>query len=531
MELNMKQLPTDNKGLQEMVLSLVMENNSLVRDKERLLTTSKQLSNKNSLLKKEIELLKIQLKLLKSQLYGRSSEKLKHKISLLEESIEEKELRLANSFDYNLDRIEDKEKKQPKRQKLPEELPREEILLEHESKCPSCGGEDFRRIGDDVSEVLEYVPSSFKVIRYVRPRCACKACDKIVQAYEASKVIDKGKGGPGLLAHILIQKYCNHLPLYRQSQIYAREGIDLSRSTMASWVGRCASLLDILCDEIKKHVFAAGGVHGDDTPVKVLAPELGKTKLGRIWTYVRDGRPHGDDTPPAVCYYYSPNRKGEHPVRHLKDYKGILHADAYAGYNGLYRGGNNPEAKIEEAACWAHARRKFYEVAITSPKATIASSVLKQISDIYDIERKVRYKSVEIRLDYRQRYSKDLIDKLFIGLKKDLKKLPKKSATAKAINYALNNEIALKRFLENGKIEIDNNPAERALRPIAIGRNNWTFAGSDSGGESTAVIYSIIETAKMNGLNPWLYMKKVLESIQDYNAQKITELLPWNIEL
>jgi hypothetical protein len=301
---------------------------------------------------------------------------------------------------------------------------------------------------------------------------------------------------------------------------------------MASWAGQVSSLLEPLIEEIKKSVFSSTQIHGDDTPVKVLAPILGKTKTGRIWTYVRDGRPSGDiANPPAVCYFYSPDRKGMRPMEHLKDFTGILHADAYAGYDKLYESPENDTAKIFEAACWAHTRRKFHEIVISSNNAKIADSVLTQISKIYGIEESVRGMDPKLRYKKRQESSKPLVEQLFAGLKKDLGLLPNKSATANAINYALNNQIALMRFLDNGNIEIDNNAAERALRPIALGRKNWLFAGSDKGGETAANIYTIIETAKLNNINPWTYLKYVLTHIQDHNSQKIAELLPWNVKL
>jgi len=454
-------------------------------------------------------------------------------IEQLELWIEENEL--ASTEVVTASEIQDssdqKVKRQPKRLKLPEHLPREEVVLNSDPSCPECGGQAFRKISDDISETLEYVPSSFKVIRHVRPRCACLNCEKIVQAYAPSKAIDKGKAGHGLLAHILIQKYCNHLPIYRQHQIYLREGVEIAQSTMTGWAGSCVRLLQPLIEQLQQEIFASSHLHADDTPVKVLAPGLGKTKTGRIWVYARDGRPHGDKTPPAVCYFYSPDRKGERPREHLQDFRGILHADAYPGYDQLYVGSENPTAAITEVACWAHSRRKFYEVTIANDKASIATTVLQEISDIYTIEADIRGKTPEKILQHRAEHSRPLVEKLFINLKKYSKDLPAKSMTRLAINYALNNEVALKRFLEDGKIQIDNNIAERAMRPIAVGRKNWLFAGSDNGGHTAAGIYSLIETAKMNNINPFQYLSKVLEVIQDYNSNKLADLLPWNIIL
>ena len=487
------------------------------------------LMNQNISLQDQLTNLQEQLALLKKQRFGQSSEKLDNQIAELEAKIEEGELLEAASTPKQSDALTEKPKNIPKRQKLPEHLERIDEILNPDPICPDCGGESFRKIADDISEILEYIPSSFKVIRHIRPRCACINCEKIVQAYPASKPIAKGMAGPGLLAHILVQKYCNHLPFYRQSEIYAREDIDLSRSTMASWAGQCAALLQPLIEEIRKSIFASSHIHGDDTTIKVLAPGLGKTNTGRLWTYVRDGRKYGDQTPPAVCYFYSPDRKGIRPEKHLKDFTGVFHADAYSGYNSLYIAGANPEAKITEAACWAHTRRKFYEVTVTSPNANIAMQALEEISQIYAIEEAISGLDSGERHEARQERSKVLVEKLFTSWKKYQKELAKKSATGLAINYALNNEAALKRFLGDGKIEIDNNAAERAMRSIALGRKNWLFAGSDSGGETAAAIYTITETAKLNGINPWEYLKQVLARIQDHNANKIADLLPWNL--
>jgi transposase len=505
----LQNLPSDSMILHQIIGDLTAQNDNL--------TT--QVGD----LSAQIKFLKEQLGLVKAKQYGQSSEKVDRQLDLLELQVEE----IEQTSLVPIEEVEVVEgKRQAKRIKIAESLERINITLNPESTCPKCGGEEFRKISDDISETLEYIPSSFKVKRYIRPRCACVNCEAIVQAYPASKPIAKGKAGPSLLAHIIIQKYCNHLPLYRQSQIYAREGVEIPRSTMASWVGECARLLDPVITEIKNSIFKSGHIFGDDTPVKVLAPGLGRTKTGRLWVYAKDGRPHGDVTPPAVCYFYSPDRKSERPQGHLKDFKGVLHADAYAGYDKLYESGD-----ITEAACWAHMRRKFYEVTVASDNASIATQALEEIGAIYDIEAKIKGSDPGQRLDERQRLSRPLVEKFFSWLNKAYKELPRKSMTAQAITYALNQQEALQRFLADGKIEIDNNIAERAVRGIAIGRKNWLFAGSDNGGESAAIFYTLIETAKLNNLNPWLYLQTVLDRIQDQHASKISELLPWNIIL
>lgn len=484
-------------------------------------------------LSSEVTSLKNQLTLLKAKRFGKSSEKinqekLANQIADLERRIEDEEEKASNEIINNNLKESDskKEKNKPKRQPLPPHLPRIDKTLNPDPICPQCGNKDFHKISDDISETLDYVPASFKVIKTIRPRCACKNCEQIVQADIDEKPIAKGKAESGLLAHILIQKYCNHLPYYRQSEIYEREeDVIISRSTMAGWGGQCSRLLDLIVDEIKREIFNSSHIHGDDTILKVLAPGLGKTKTGRLWVYTRNGKNHNSNIPPAICYFYSPDRKGQRPAKHLENFKGVFHADAYPGYDKLYND------DITESACWAHTRRKFYEVTVTNDKANIALEILTRISAIYKIEEEIRGKPPSERLKNRQKKSKKLIDDLFKRLKYLKNKLPTKSITAKAIHYALNNEEALCRFLTDGKIEIDNNIAENAMRPIALGRKNYLFAGSDNGGKTAANIYTITESCKINNVNPYKYLTKVLSIIQGYKVKDIAQLLPWNIIL
>ena len=374
--------------------------------------------------------------------------------------------------------------RQPSRRKpLPPHLPREtETHLPEHQQCPDCGNA-LRQIGEDVAEVLEYIPARFKVIRHVRPKLACRCCDCIVQAAAPSRPIARGMAGANLLSHVLVSKYCDHLPLYRQSQIYAREGVELERSTLADWVGQSSALLRPLVDALQRHVFAGNKVHGDDTPVPVLAPGKGRTKTGRLWTYVRDDRPAGSQTPPAVWFGYSPDRKGEHPVAHLKDFSGTLQADGYAGFNALYHSG-----RIQEAACWAHVRCA----------------------------------------GRRSRAAPHLVD-FHTWLSATLSQLSQKSGLAEAIRYALARWAALTRYCDDGTVEIDNNAAERALRTVALGRKNYLFAGADSGGERAAAIYSLIGTAKLNDLDPQAYLSHVLGRIADHPVNQIDQLLPWHV--
>ena len=408
----------------------------------------------------------------------------------------------------------------PKRKPLPPELPREEEVLSAGDSCADCGGK-LKHLGDDVTEELEYVPGRFKVRRIVRPRCACAECEAMHQAPLPSRPIERGRPGPGLLAHVLVSKYADHLPLYRQSQIYARDGLDLPRSTLTGWVGQCCALLEPLADAIGLHVRAGSALFADDTPVKLQAKGTGKTATARMWVYARDERPWSGDAAPPAWYRFTPDRKGEHPVQHLEDYRGHIHADGYAGFNGLFG-----EGKATQVACMAHIRRKFVDVH-QSTGATIAEDAIRRIADLYAVEKQARGQPPDTRRALRRECSKPVLDDLETWLSSQLLGISGKTPLAAAIRYALSRIPKLRGYLDEGHLEIDNNAAERAIRPIALGRKNYLFMGSQGGGKAAAIAYTLIETAKMNDVDPQAWLTRVIDQIADLPASKINDLMPW----
>jgi len=470
-----------------------------------------------------IEHLKLMVEKFRHMIFGKKSEKLVLKLEQMEFELEEDETTQAEA-EAIAERVSPRKEAKPRseRKPLPEHLKREEKMHKPDGDCcPDCGG-GLRHFGDDVSEQLEYVPESFKVIRHVRPKFTCTGCDRVVEAPAPSRPIERGLAGPSLLAHVIVSKYADHLPLFRQSEIYARQGVEISRSTMAGWVGAASDLLSPLVEAVGKYVFAGRKLHADDTPMPVLAPGNGKTKTGRLWTYVRDDRPAGEQAAPAVWFAYSEDRRGEHPRQHLKNFTGALQADAYAGFHHLY--GNH----IYEAACWAHARRKFHDIHLAHASPT-TTEALARIGALYAIEDQIRGKPVDLRLSIRQTRARPLLDDLRRWMEKALRSLSSKSETAAAIRYALSRWRALTRYTDDGLLEIDNSAAERALRAVALGRKNFLFAGSDYGGERAATMYTLIGSAKLNGLDPELYLRTVLAQIADYPISQIKDLLPWNL--
>jgi len=472
----------------------------------------------------EIQTLKLQIAQLKRMQFGRSSEQLNEKIAQLELALEDLEATEASA--PAVAPVPETVREKSVRRPLPGHLPRENILHEplpsEACTCPACGG-TMRVLGEDVAELLEYIPDRFRVIRHIRPKLACSRCEKIVQAPAPPRPIARGIAGPGMLAHVLVSKYADHLPLYRQSQIYARAGLELDRSTLSDWVGGAHGLLEPLIEALGRHVLSGTHLHADDTPYPVLAPGTGKTKMARIWTYVRDERPWASSTPAAVLFRYTPDRKGQHPRIHLAGFTGALHADGYAGFDRLFESG-----RIHEIACWAHARRKFFDL-YEATQSPIAKEALDRIGALYSIENEIRGKPPDERCAARQARAGPLLADLHTWFLATMRPLSKKSELAGAIRYALSRWEALCRYRDDGRAELDNNAAERALRTIALGRKNHLFAGADTGGERAAGIYSLIGTAKLNDIDPEAYLRYVLERIAEHPINRIDELLPWNV--
>jgi transposase len=429
-------------------------------------------------------------------------------------------------------------RKRPARKPFPEHLPRERVIVPGPAACLCCGSSRLRKLGEDITETLESIPRQWKVIQHVREKFTCRDCEKISQAPAPFHVIARGWAGPSLLAMILFEKFGQHQPLNRQAERYAKEGVPLSLSTLADQVGAGCAVLEPLLRRLEAHVFAAQRLHGDDTTVPVLAK--GKTLTGRCWVYVRDDRPFGGTSPPAAMFYYSRDRAGEHPEAHLANYAGIFQADAYGGYNKLYERNRKP-GPIIEAACWVNARRPFFVLAdlaenarrkaqgkTTGAISPLALEAVRRIDVLCEIERSINGQSAEQRRAVRQEKSAPLVAVLESWMREQRAKLSRGNDVAKAMDYMLKRWPAFTRFLDDGRICLSNNAAERALRGIALGRKAWLFAGSDRGGQRAAVMYSIIVTAKMNDVDPQAWLADILARIAGHPANRLDELLPWN---
>ncbi len=540
MPLRLDQLPDDIAELKRLVLSKDAE---LAAAKNGLIIT--QLT---------IEKLKAQIAKLRRSKFGASSERIERTLAQLELALEEAEAAKAEAIAAQPQQpepeaanaepqpAENAKPEKKKRRQLPPELPRRDVVHMPAGVCKTCGGADLRKVSETVTEVLRYVPGHFEVDRHVRPACSCRKCETMVQAPMPELPIPRGMVDASFLAHIAIAKFCDHLPLYRQSEIYARSGLDIDRSQLAAWLGHVAWLLKPLVELVAAHVMAGRVIHADDTPVDVLAPGTGKTKTGRLWVYLRDERPHGGRcgthasgmTPPAVLYRYTPDRKGEHCRKQLANFTGWLHADGYAGFAKLYEIAGAADAallqgppRVAEVGCWSHVRRGFFDE-WTQHKSTIAKEALDRIGVLFDIERPIAGHAADIRRAVRQRTARPRVDELATWLDAQLDKLPAKSDLAGAIRYARSRWGALTRYLDDGRLEISNNAAENQIRPAALGRKNWLFCGSDAGGERAAAFYTLMRTARLNGIEPEAWLTDVIARIGSHPINRLAELLPWN---
>jgi transposase len=530
-------LPDDIAALQA---ALIAERARAARVEAELAVAKASASDDQALIAHQ----RLQIEKLTRQIYGQRSERTVRLLDQIELAFEELEssatedeiaaeravARTTNVLAFT--------RKRPARQPFPEHLPRERVVEPAPRVCLCCGSPRLRKLGEDITETLEVIPRQWKVIQHVREKFTCRDCEKISQAPAPFHVLARGWAGPSLLAMILFEKFGQHQPLNRQADRYAREGVPLSLSTLADQVGGCCAVLAPLIWRIERHVFAAERLHSDDTTVPVLAK--GKTDTARCWVYVRDDRPFGGPAPPAAMFYYSRDRSGEHPQAHLEEYAGIFQADAYGGYTKLYEANRKP-GPLVEAACWVHARRPFFILAdvaanarrkaqgkTASPISPLALEAVRRIDALFDIERSINGQSAERRRAVRQELGAPLVADLERWLREQRPKLSRGNDLSKAMDYMLKRWPAFTRFLDDGRICLSNNAAERALRGIALGRKSWLFAGSDRGGQRAAAIYSLIVTAKLNNVDPQAWLADVLARIADHPAHSIDQLLPWN---
>ena len=488
-----------------------------------------------------ISYLKLEIEKLRRQIYGSRSERKARVLEQMELQLEELEA-TATEDELAAERaaaqtqtVKSFQRKRPSRKPFPAHLPRERVVIAAPEGCPCCGSNKLSKLGEDITETLEVVPRQWKVIQTVREKFSCRDCETITQPPAPFHVTPRGFAGPNLLAMILFEKFGQHQPLNRQSERYRREGIDLSLSTLADQVGACTAALQPLHALIERHVLAAEWLHGDDTNVPILA--RGQTIKGHIWTYVRDDRPFGGRAPPAALYYASRDRRHEHPARHLGSFTGILQADAYSGYNELYDA-SRPQGAITPALCWAHARRQFFELADIAANARrgknaaaispIALEAVKRIDALFDIERGINGQSTEERLRARKEQCAPVLAALEAWLREQRARLSNSSSVAKPIDYMLRRWDRFARFIDDGRICLTNNAAERALRGFALGRKSWLFAGSERGADRAAVMATLIMTAKLNNVDPQAWLADVLARINDHAIHRLDELLPWN---
>lgn len=484
--------------------------------------------------------LKLEIEKVRRELYGSRSERKARLLEQMELQLEELEAdagedELAAEIAAKASAVRAFERKRPSRKPFPEHLPRERVVIAAPTSCSCCGSARLSKLGEDITETLEVIPRQWKVIQTVREKFSCRECEKITQPPAPFHVTPRGFVGPNLLAMILFEKFAQHQPLNRQSERYAREGVDLSLSTLADQVGACAAALKPIHSLIEAHVLAAERVHGDDTTVPILA--RGKTDTGRIWTYVRDDRPFGGQSPPAALYYASRDRRQEHPERHLKTFTGILQADAYGGYNPLFKVDRDP-GPLTQALCWSHARRKFFVLADiatnakrgknAAPISPMALEAVKRMDALFDIEREINGLAADQRLERRRRDSLPLVGDLRDWLQTERAKLSRSSPVSEPIDYMLKRWDGFTSFLDDGRICLTNNAAERALRGFALGRKSWLFAGSDRGAERAAFMATLIMSAKLNDIDPQAWLADVLANIADTPVSRLQQLLPWN---
>ncbi|WP_113132926.1 IS66 family transposase [Hyphomicrobiales bacterium] len=484
--------------------------------------------------------LKLEIEKVRRELYGSRSERKARLLEQMELQLEELEAdagedELAAEIAAKASAVRAFERKRPSRKPFPEHLPRERVVIAAPTSCSCCGSARLSKLGEDITETLEVIPRQWKVIQTVREKFSCRECEKITQPPAPFHVTPRGFVGPNLLAMILFEKFAQHQPLNRQSERYAREGVDLSLSTLADQVGACAAALKPIHSLIEAHVLAAERVHGDDTTVPILA--RGKTDTGRIWTYVRDDRPFGGQSPPAALYYASRDRRQEHPERHLKTFTGILQADAYGGYNPLFKVDRDP-GPLTQALCWSHARRKFFVLADiatnakrgknAAPISPMAFEAVKRMDALFDIEREINGLAADQRLERRRRDSLPLVGDLRDWLQTERAKLSRSSPVSEPIDYMLKRWDGFTSFLDDGRICLTNNAAERALRGFALGRKSWLFAGSDRGAERAAFMATLIMSAKLNDIDPQAWLADVLANIADTPVSRLQQLLPWN---